>query len=160
LASDNCGELRRACREIRNEVYKHLEVIENTRRNVFQATVSTILATISFLTVIISGVESYKILIPNTQIEHNVPIATLIIFVGLVAICLIVFFTILKCIEKYIEKRIITPWKTILESIAVIYNLRKNSIEEYVNKLDDYCGKLNSNNCSVDYDIFAQILAL
>jgi hypothetical protein len=70
-----------------------------------------------------------------------------------------VFFTILKCIEKYIEKRIITPWKTILESIAVIYNLRKKSIEEYVNKLDDYCGKLNSDDCSVDYDIFCSDLS-
>jgi sensor histidine kinase YesM len=129
LAFDNCGELRRACREIRNEVYKHLEALENARSNIFQATVSIILATISFLTIIISGVELYKILIPTTQIEHNVSIAGLIIFVGLVATCLVVFFTILKCIEKYIEKRIITPWKTILESIAVIYNLRKNPLK-------------------------------
>jgi hypothetical protein len=67
-------------------------------------------------------------------------------------------------IEEFIwqrlEKHFTTPWKTILESIAVIYDLRKNSIEEYVNKLNDYCGKLNSDDCRVDYDIFTQILVL
>jgi len=158
LVADNCEELRRACREMKNELYKHLKVIENIRSNIFQVAVSIILASISFLIVMISDIESYKILLPNMQIKHNISITAFLVFVMLIATCFIAFFIILKHIEKYIEKHFVIPWKTILESIRIIHDFRRNALEEYVNKLDGYCRKLINNGCTVDYDVLCSEL--
>jgi len=57
LASEICKELEETTRKIKNEAYKHIKAIENTRINMFQVAVSIVLVPISTLIVLIANVD-------------------------------------------------------------------------------------------------------
>jgi hypothetical protein len=144
MSSETCKELEETTRRIKNEAYKHIKAIENTRINVFQASTSIFLKTISTIIPAISVVGSYKVLFPSPQ--YN-PMDLLV-----VAITIIVVIIMWHYVAKIVDKAT-APWRVIMESIGEIHYFRRKSIEAYINKLDEYCRMLIDNSCRADYDV-------
>jgi hypothetical protein len=128
------------CEKIREEVYRHLLIIQNVETNLVMLTVSQIASVLAIIAMVIAA-------LPNTfRIE---PPPNFIAFViqqamGIAIVSIAVIFAL------RIRKRL----PRILKPASDIIMFGDKSYKDYLDKLKVCCDKLESLQCTSEIDIF------
>jgi len=138
--SNSCNELTRNCEKIREEVYRHLLIIQNVETNLVILTVSQIASVLAIIAMVIVALPNmFRVEPPPNFIAFVIQQAT-----GIAIVSIAVIFAL--HMRKWLPR--------ILKPANDIIMFGNESYKDYLNKLEVCCDKLKTLQCTFEFDIF------
>jgi hypothetical protein len=124
-----CKDIEQRCKIIREEIFRHLIVLESIESGLGQTSISNAVAAIAIFIALI-GIGS----------QFLNPLSSLI------AVVILIVFIIFS-------RKILPRVSNISKSIRMIIELHDKGLIKYMNRYEECCNEL-SNNCSKEYAIY------
>jgi len=150
--SGDCAKLVEDCRNIREELFRHLSYVENLELNIVQNLLSLIVGTVTIILTILGIALSLSNVFSNIpkvylDLTQNVPALQ-----AIANILVILIYVALSAGLIWFYRRRIGPTISLLSSrIEVIRSLRRehiNALKKYLNKLKSCCTLLCEQECA------------
>jgi hypothetical protein len=142
----SCKDIEQQCKMIREEIFRHLTVIENMKSSWGQTSISSIFMALSITIGAISipiGVSSLLQGLLQDPLNLNYIITTFLISSYLIFIIIFFVFCLKVCPTVFIT----------LKFTQRIVRLHDGWLRKYMNRYRECCKGL-SNNCSKEYAIY------
>jgi len=145
--SSPCSELKQRCKEVREEVYRHLAAFEGIGSN----TAFQMLAVISWAvgaSAIIVGTLATIMSLASVRPDLYYFIVSMIVIIWAVLLVSPIVFVV----------RYRGVLRDLMRLIGEGFKLRGRALEEYIKHLEVCCRELGENQCTADYDVLCSDL--
>ena len=155
--SEKCRDIAQRCREVREEVFRHLKSIESIGSSMVGQLITAVLTFISTAVVVVVSFltySAYREFIPKEFLtDLRVVIATIVIFVVLLASVLwSTWRFLLPAIEKGLAKtKLYKALERATEFVKKLMELHQKAYSKYVTELKNCCEKLHTSGCEESF---------